>query len=113
MRYARRRRGRRTRTQRGGAPTPTKGSSVAPSWSSSKGGFSDSNAVFSALKAPLELAKQAVVGFQSVCQTLAHPPLFLYPGTNINCHLSPSMEATVPGAKGAVAATPGNPGTVV
>ena len=115
----RRRRRRRTtrrarrRGQRGGAATPKKSASVAPSWSSAKGGFSASNAVFDALKAPIEAAKKAVVDFQSVCQGLAHPPLFLYPGTDINCHLSPSMEATVPGAKGAVAATADNPGTVV
>ena len=69
--------------------------------------------MFNALKAPLELAKKAVVDFQSVCQTLAHPPLFLYPGTDINCHLTPAMEATVPGAKGAVAATATDPGTVI
>ena len=57
------------------------------------------------MKAPIEGAKMAVSDFQSVCSALTSPPMFLYPGTKIDCHLSPSMSETIPGSKGATGAT--------
>ncbi len=54
----------------------------------------NAHTIFDAVKKPIEVAKSGVVAFQTTCSALTGFPSFLYPGTKINCHLSPSVAAT-------------------